>query len=97
MYARVVSTENNPDKVSDAMSIWQNSVLPAARKQPGFKGITWLVNAGRNKAMSITLWETEADMMTGESSDYLKEQLAKFASVFESEPIVEHYEVMIKE
>lgn len=49
-----------------------------------------------NKAMTITLWETEADLRAGEFSNYLREQIAKVASVLTAGPVSEGFEVAVQ-
>ena len=52
-----------------------------------------LTDHSTGKGLSITLWETEADMNAGEASGYFQAQLAKFANFFSQQPVREHYEV----
>jgi len=94
MYARVTTTQISPDKADEATRLWRDSVMPAAKQQKGFKSGRLLVNRKTGKAVSVGLWETEADAQaTGEGSAYMREQLAKFASLFTAPPVIEHYEV----
>ena len=94
MYARVTTTQIAPDKVDEAIRLWRDSVMPAAKQQKGFKSGRLLIYRKTGKGLSVGLWETEADLRaTGETSAYLQEQLAKFASFFTAPPVVEHYEV----
>jgi heme-degrading monooxygenase HmoA len=46
-----------------------------------------------NKFISITIWETEKDMIAGESSGYLQEQVGKITSLFVGPPTIQHYVV----
>ena len=94
MYARVTTTQIQLEKVDEAIRLWRDSVMPAAKAQKGFKSGYLLVDRKTGKGVSFGLWETEADVQaTGEGSAYLQEQLAKFASLFTAPPVVEHYEV----
>jgi heme-degrading monooxygenase HmoA len=74
----------------------RDSVLPALKKQKGFKGMTFLTNRSTNKGIVIGLWNTEADMAAGESSGFYKEQVAKVAPHLAGAPTMEHYEVGVK-
>ncbi len=96
MYARTVIGMGQPDRIEEAIRIYRESVLPAAREQKGFKGIFFLVDRGTGKAMSMVLWETEADMEVGEASGYLREQIAKLAPTFAAPPVTEHFEVLVQ-
>jgi len=96
MHARVTITEGKLDKVDvdEAISIIRDSIAPAAKQQKGFKGLATLIDRSTGKGMTITLWETEADMLAGEASGYLKEQYAK-APAMAAPPTTEHYEVAV--
>lgn len=82
--------------MDEVTSIIQDSVVPVARQQKGFKGMLLLTNADTNKGMTITLWETEADMMALEASGLYQEQVAKVVSYFAELPIRELYEVSVE-
>jgi heme-degrading monooxygenase HmoA len=96
MYARVTIATAKLDKFDDAAKIMQDSILPAAKKQKGFKGFYYLVDRTTGKGMTIVLWNTEADMKAGESSTYYKEQVAKVMPLLSGQPTMEHYEVPVK-
>ena len=97
MYARIVTAQVSPEKVSEGIKIWKDSVVPAIKAQKGFNSGRMFVDRKTGKVITVGLWETEADMQaTGESSAFLQEQLAKFASIFTAPPVVEHYEVAVE-
>ena len=93
MHARVVTTEMLPETFDDAVRTYKESVIPAAQAQKGFKHIWLLSDRSSGKSYSIAIWETEEDMLRGESSGYLKDQLAKFSGKFTAPPRTEHFEV----
>jgi len=41
------------------------------------------------------VWESEADMIAGETSGYYQEVIGKFANIFAGPPIREHYELSV--
>ena len=96
MYARVVTIQTKPGSMDEGVSIYESSIVPAMQEQPGFKGTTLLVNGETNTAISISLWETEADMQAGEASGYLQAQFAKAGPHLASPPATEHYEVSVQ-
>src|SRR5215210_7367254 len=96
MNARVVSIQIQPGKTNEAVSIYQDSVVPAAKQQKGFKSALLLTDSTTGKGFSITLWETEADMTASEASGYYQAQIAKFGGVFAAPPVREQYEVSIQ-
>ena len=98
MYARVITKQFSPDKVDEALRLWRDTALPVAKEQRGFKSGRLLVDRKAGKAISIFLWETEADAKaSGEGSAYLQGVLAKFASLLTAPPVIEHYEVVGEE
>ena len=96
MHARIVAGLAQPGTTDQGIDIYENSIAPAAQEQKGVKGVFFLVNRDTNKFMSITLWETEADMTAGEASGYLQEQVAKVAAILAGPPTTEHYEVGVQ-
>ena len=95
-YARVLTAATQPGKMSELIQIANDSVLPAAKQQHGFNGMLLLADHTTNKGISITLWETEADMKASETSGYLREQLAKLANVFSTQVVREAFEVGVQ-
>lgn len=95
MNARVTVVQILPGKLDDAIVRYRDSVVPAARQQKGYKGVYLLTDRNTGKGISITLWETETDMVAGESSGYFQQQLAKFKDVFGAPPAREDYEVSV--
>ncbi len=63
MYARVTTAQVQPGKMDEAISMMRDSTYPASRNQEGFKSAILLTNPKTGKALSITLWETEAGAM----------------------------------
>jgi heme-degrading monooxygenase HmoA len=96
MYARIATVQIQPGKLDEAIRIFRDSVVPAARQQKGFKSIVLLTDRNTGKGISIGTWETEADMIANEASGYLQEQFAKFSSVFAAPPVREHFEVSVQ-
>jgi len=96
MHARVVTGINKPGKIDELTNVARDSVLPAAKQQPGFKG--WLVIADRDsgKVYSITLWETEDDISASEKNGYFQEQVAKVGPFLTGPPTTEHLEVVLQ-
>lgn len=96
MYARVMTVQVQPGKSDEMIGMFRDSVVPAAKQQKGFKSGLLLTDRGTGKAISISLWDTEADMKTSEASGYIQEQPAKFGAILAAPPTTEHYEVSIQ-
>ena len=93
MHARVILGKVKLNKQDEAINIYQESVVPAAKEQKGFVSMNLLTDADTNKFISITFWETENDMIASESSGYLQEQLGKIAALFVGPAVIQNYVV----
>ncbi len=97
MYARVTTSQINPDQTDEATNIVRDSLVPAAEQQKGFAGYLLLGDRGTGKGISITLWETEADReASGPGSNYYSELMPKMMPLFTAELIVEDLEVLVQ-
>ncbi len=94
MFARVTTVNVAVDKIDEATRVMQESVIPAAKSQKGFRGIYLLGDTKTGKSISISLWETEEDAIANEQSGYLQEQMGKLAPFFTGAPVQEGYEVI---
>ena len=73
--------------------IYRDSVLPAARRQQGFKGALLLTDDDTGVGISISLWETEEDREEGEANGFYKQQIRKFSDLLTETPVRKHYNV----
>ena len=98
MQARVNTMQYQPGKVDEVFQIFRESILSETKKQAGFQGVTVLLDRETDKAVVISLWQTEAAARaSGAGSSYMQTQLAKASSFFASAPIIEIYEVALQE
>jgi heme-degrading monooxygenase HmoA len=96
MYARLTFCLVQPGKLDEAIKVYRDSIVPAAKKQKGFKAIYMLTDRSTGKGISIAMWDTEANMTAGEASGYYREQVAKETPFFAAPPTMERYEVSVK-
>lgn len=96
MFARVTFATAQTGKTDDVAKVVRDSILPAAKKQKGFKGLSYMANNTTHKGMVIVMWNTEADMTASENSGFYKEQVAKAAPFLAGAPTMEHYEVRVQ-
>jgi heme-degrading monooxygenase HmoA len=96
MYARVTIAAAQPGKIDESIKVMRDSILPAAKKQKGFKNLFFLTDRATGKAIVIAIWKSEADMTAGESSGYYREQVAKELPLLVGPPTREHYEVSVQ-
>jgi len=93
MHARVILGKVRHGKQEEAEKIYRESVEPVAKKQKGFVRVLLLTDPDTSKFISITIWASEDDMLAGESSGYLKEQMDKITSLFVGPLTIQHYVV----
>lgn len=96
MYARAVNVQFQSGKVDEANHIVKDAIVPVLREQKGFKGQFLLIQRDTGKAISINLWESEADLTAFESSLLYRELMGKLAGVLAGPPAGERYEVSVQ-
>ena len=97
MHVRVAIGQFQPGKIDQGVSIYGDSVAPATKQQKGCVEVLFIVDRNTGKAMSLTFWETEADMAAGEASGHYREQVAKMVPTLAAPPATEHYEVAVQQ
>jgi heme-degrading monooxygenase HmoA len=93
MHARVTTVSVQPDKVAETTRIYNESILPSVKAANGNRGVFLLIDSASGKGMSITLWNSEADGQTYDSSGSYREQVAKVSQFFSAPPSLATYEV----
>ena len=93
----MLTATTHPGKTDEGVQMVRDALLPVTKQQPGFKGYLSLTDRATGKVISITLWETEADLNASESSGLLREQLGKVAHVLATQVEREVYEVAVQE
>ena len=95
MHGRIVSAKVRAGMLDEAVRIYRESVVPAAQQQQGFRGALLFMDSQENNGVSITLWETEDDLLRGQSSGYYQQQIGKFANLLEGSPQQQGYELSV--
>jgi heme-degrading monooxygenase HmoA len=93
MFAKVVHFQVKPGRQDEVVRLFNEFVIPGAKKQKGFKGGLLLTDPDTGKAASIALWETEADIKASEAGGYYKEWVAKLSDALAMPPVREIYGV----
>ena len=95
MFARVSTFQGPPDQTAEGIRVAREQILPAARLMDGFKGIYLLYDRESGKSLSVTLWETEADMRASEeAASRVRNESAESSG--EEVTDVERYEVALQ-
>ena len=77
MYAQLIETRLEPERLEVVERLVRNELLPVPREQPGFCGALDLTGRERAQTLLVLLWETEEDACLP-----LIERVASFAKAF---------------
>ena len=94
MRARYTAVNVKPGMLDEFIKVYTESTVPVAMKQEGFKGALLLTDRNTGKALSMLLWETEADMRAGEVSS--EERRRRVGETLIEPPVAERYEVSVQ-
>jgi heme-degrading monooxygenase HmoA len=93
MFARVQTVHEPAEKLDELMKVARKQ-LPAAHELPGFSGFYYLVDRDNEKALVISLWETETDLRQLEAHAALRERTEAQAGI--ESPPSEIFEVTLQ-
>ena len=92
MFARTVSLQLKPNGVAEFTETIENDIIPLLRTQPGFQDEIAFVVPGGTEAVSISVWDQQADAEAYAGTTY-PQVLKAVANVVEGTPQVDTYEV----
>ena len=93
MYARVTTFHLQVKAMEEATRIYEESIIPAAKNQPGFKNAFFLTNRNAGKFVAITIWEDIKFALDNQKSGYFQQQIDKFEDFSVVKPEVEGFAV----
>jgi len=96
MFARLTTAQIPIDRIDIFIKIFEESVVPAAKSQKGYKSIYLSVDRKTGKGVAIGFWESEEDAIANEENRFYQEQVAKFITFYTKPPIREGYEVVVQ-
>lgn len=96
MFARLTNIKLRIDRIDEAIKLYQESVVPAAKSQKGYCGTYLLTDRNTGNGVVITLWDCEEDATANEENRYYQEQVVKFLDFFTAPPVREGYEVSVQ-
>jgi heme-degrading monooxygenase HmoA len=85
-----------PDLIDETVKLFEDSVIPAAKSQKGFREAYLLSDSKSGKGVSITFWDSEEEAIANEQSGYYQDQVNKFKEYFTAPPVREGYEVSVQ-
>ena len=96
MHAGVNFVQIQPGKIGEAIAIFRDVVASDLGQQQGNREAILLTDPNTNKAIAVTLWDTEADANSVVTAGWRQEQIAKLALVIAEPPVREVYEVSLQ-
>lgn len=95
MYARHLTTYVHPDRMDEALKIYEENVIPRGQTQEGYRGLYVLADRETGKVVSISFWDSKEDALANEAGGYLREQMDKFNEVLAGPVEQDGYEVAV--
>jgi heme-degrading monooxygenase HmoA len=92
MFARIVSLQLKPNTHREFSALFDKEILPALRKQPGFKDELLFVDPGGPEVLAISLWDSKENAETYNRATY-PEMLKTLAKVADGAPKVRTFQV----
>lgn len=96
MYVRAITLPLKSGKIDEAVRLFKDSVAPMFQQQKGFKQGYLVGDRGTAKAVSITLWETEADASALDTSGFFQKWTGMLAPCLEGSAVREQDEVYLQ-
>jgi heme-degrading monooxygenase HmoA len=91
--AEIDVVRTNP---SDAVAVFEQSVLPALQEQEGYEG-SYVLLSPEGKMLVLSFWASDAAARATRESGFYEEQVAKFTDfvVYRQAPGREAYDVVV--
>ena len=93
MFVRFAHLDVKPDRWSEAVDLFRQTVFPMLEDEPGFMRVV-LTGDGSGRGILMTMWQTEAHGRTYESSGEAARLMAHFDDMFASPPQMVGYPVV---
>lgn len=97
MISRVVTVQIQPDKLTEAVRIYQEGILPLVKEQKGYQRVFVLTDNAANKLMIVGLWDSEGDLKAADADPRIGEQIKVFGATFAARPTIENLEVRLQD
>lgn len=94
-HGRVTTAMFLHGKIDEGTRILRDSIVPEAKKQKGYEGIISVVDSNTGRGVTLSLWDSEANLKASESSGYYNAQVAKLQPLLIGQPTRESFEVTL--
>jgi hypothetical protein len=93
LFCRVTHVQAPEGKVEEGLQLWYDNVLPVTKAREGFMGALSVVDRETGKALSITFWEGETDLIASTEAEYHKQAIKRFGEFFENAHEPENFQL----
>ena len=93
MFARLTIFQVKTDKLDETIMSWKERDIPEHKSEKGYRGAYLLTDRKTGKGVSLTLWDSEEDVITDEQSGLYQKQKDRYKDVFTAPTVREGYEV----
>jgi quinol monooxygenase YgiN len=94
MYLRLTFFKAKPGIMEELRNLYNNEVIPTHKKNQGNRFVHLLGRLDApDEGISVTAWDTQADLDAYERSGVYERLLDKFRAFFDGEPELRAYEV----
>lgn len=96
MYTRAITLPLQPGKVDKAIAVFEKTIVPMFQQQKGFQGGYLVGDRSNGKAVSITLWDTEANATALDTGGFYQKWVAMLDDFLSSPAVREQDEVYLR-
>lgn len=96
MYTRVTTFFLHPTRLEEFITLFYDAILPVISQLAGFQELLLLTDPSSGKAMSISIWASEAEWAASETVGVFQQQAAKLASLMIATPTREAYTLQVR-
>jgi heme-degrading monooxygenase HmoA len=94
MYVRMTFFKLKSGKVPELRELYNKEVVSAHKGHKGIRFVHLLESLdNKDQGISLTAWDTRADLEAYEKSGDYEKLLAKFTDMYAAEPVLQSYEV----
>ena len=94
MYVRMTFFQLKSGKMQDLRELYNKEVVPAHKNHKGIRFVHLLESLdNKDDGISLTAWDTKADLESYERSGDYEKLVAKFKNMYAGEPVLKSYEV----
>jgi hypothetical protein len=92
--ARALTLPIAGEQLDEALAMYNESVLPELKQQPGFQGVFWFADRSAGNGLGLSLWTSaEAMRAADEPGEFFPNAAGTLAVFFQAQPVVEYYTV----